>query len=90
MAVERLWRRRSKEGVVGVDDEVDGVDDGDDGVDNGVIKAEGGGKHDNQLAKLYAVMQCDVAARRDATHRRDETRTRGSASRSGRERNNKL
>ena len=26
MAVERLWRRRSKEGVVGVDDEVDGVD----------------------------------------------------------------
>ena len=56
MAVEGLWQRQSKEGVVGVDDEVNGVDDGDNSVNDGVINTEGGGKHDNQLAK------CDVAA----------------------------
>ncbi len=36
--------------------------------------SDGGGKHDNQLAKLDAVIQCDVAARRDASRQRDAMR----------------
>ncbi len=40
-AVEGLWQRQSKEGIVGVGNEVDGVNDGDDGVDISVINIEG-------------------------------------------------